>query len=439
VAVWAGVRLHPPAEARLHWWGDDRGCRLGYGLVMDVRPPQRRWLPRLPQQVADGLLGMMVAGLQLALLLIVRGYEGSRLGYAEPGALAVGLVVAQALPLVWRRRRPLLVLVVVLGANTVYYALGFPETGFDLALPIAVYSAAAYTDRRVSLLAAAVTVALFVGLFALKVGPFWATVPASFVAWLVAIFIALWVWGRYVQVRRAYTAELEARAERAERDREEQTRRAVAAERARIARELHDVVAHHIGVVVIQAGAGRRLLDSDLEQTRSALVAVEDAGRRALTAMPSLLRALRSDQADETRAPQPTLDDLDELVAQVTAAGLPVEVRIEGAMRPLPAGVDLSAYRIVQEALTNTLKHAGAARAHVTVCYELHVLTVTVVDDGVGGWPSDATGSGHGLVGMRERAMLFGGQLRAGPRLEGGFRVAVRFPLNSEPDAQVSL
>jgi signal transduction histidine kinase len=242
-----------------------------------------------------------------------------------------------------------------------------------------------------------------------------------------------------VHVRRAYTAELEARAERAERDREEQTRRAVAAERARIARELHDVVAHHIGVVVIQAGAGRRLLDSDLEQTRSALVAVEDAGRRALTAMPSLLRALRSDQADETRAPQPTLDDLDELVAQVTAAGLPVEVRIEGAMRPLPAGVDLSAYRIVQEALTNTLKHAGAARAHVTVCYELHVLTVTVVDDGVGGWPSDATGSGHGLVGMRERAMLFGGQLRAGPRLEGGFRVAVRFPLNSEPDAQVSL
>jgi signal transduction histidine kinase len=408
---------------------------------MEVRPPQRRWLPRLPQQVADGLLGMVAVGLQLVLLLVVRGYQGGRLRYTEPGALAVALVVAQGLPLVWRRRRPLLVLVVVLGGNTAYYALGYPQTGLDLGLPVALYSAAAYTGPRVSLLAATATVASFVGLFALRVGPFWASVPASFLAWLVAIFAALWVWGRYVQVRRAYTAELEARTERAERNREEQARRAVAAERVRIARELHDVVAHHVGVTVIQAGAARRLLDSDPEQTRSALVAIEDAGRRALTAMPSLLRALRSDQADEAHAPQPTLADLDQLIAQVAAAGLPVDLRIEGDPRPLPAGVGLSAYRIVQEALTNTLKHAGPARAQVTICYAPDLLAVTVVDDGdagKGGLRPGAFGGGHGLVGMRERVALFGGELHAGARPEGGFRVAARFPLDAGPGAELA-
>ena len=206
---------------------------------MEVRPPQRRWLPRLPQQVADALLGILVTLLQVSLLLVVRPYEGGRLGYAEPGVLVVLLVAAQGLPLVWRRRRPLLVLVVVLLANTAYYALGFPQTGFDLALPVALYSAAAYTGRRSSLLAAVATMASFVALYAFKVGPFWSSVPLSFMAWLLAIFAALWVWGRYLQVRRAYTAELEARTERAERDRAAEARRAVAAERARIARELH--------------------------------------------------------------------------------------------------------------------------------------------------------------------------------------------------------
>jgi len=431
------VCLHRRVEARLGSRGDDHGRCLGYGLAMDVQPPQRRWLPGLRPQVADDLLGATVAGLQLVLLLGVRGYQGGRLRYAEPGALAVGLVVAQGLPLAWRRRRPLPVLAVVLVANTAYYALGFPQTGFDLGLPVALYSAAAYTGPRVSLLAAAATVALFIGLFALRVGPFWATVPASFVAWLVAIFAALWVWGRYVQVRRAYTAELLDRAVQAEREREEQTRRAIAAERTRIARELHDVVAHHVGVAVIQAGAGRRLLDSDLEQARAALVAVEAAGRRALTAMPSLLRALRSDQADETRAPQPTLDDLDGLVVQVASAGLPVELRVEGSTRPLPAGVDLSAYRIVQEALTNALKHAGPAHAQVTICYEPDALAVTVLDDGAGPRP-DTTEGGHGLVGMRERVALFGGRLQADARPDGGFRVAARFPLDAGPTAQAA-
>jgi hypothetical protein len=159
---------------------------------MEVRPPQRRWLPRLPQQAADALLGMLVTLVQLGLLLGVRPYEGGQLGYAEPGVLAVLLVAAQGLPLAWRRRRPLLALAAVLAANTAYYALGFPQTGFDLALPVAVYSAAAYTGPRSSLLAAVATMASFVALYALEVGPFWASVPPSFLAWLLAIFAALW-------------------------------------------------------------------------------------------------------------------------------------------------------------------------------------------------------------------------------------------------------
>jgi len=398
---------------------------------MDVRPPQRRWLPRLPQRAADGLLGLLVTAWQLGLLLGVRAYRGGRLHYTEPGLLAVLLVAAQGLPLVWRRRRPLLVLVVVLAANTAYYALGFPATGFDFALLVAVYSAAAYTSQRASLLAAAVIAASFVALYAFKVGPYWSSVLFSTVVWLVLIFAGVWVWGRYVQVRRAYTAELEARAERAERDREAEARRAVAAERVRIARELHDVVAHHVSVTVVQAGAARQLLDTAPERARSALAAIEDAGRRALTAMPSLLRALRTDDADDLRAPQPTLADLDDLVGGVIAAGLPVRLRIEGSRRALPAVVELSAYRIVQEALTNILKHAGPARAEVTVCYGPATLELTVVDDGALRPPP--SGSGQGLVGMRERVALFGGQLHAGPRPEGGFQVLARLPLDGTP------
>jgi signal transduction histidine kinase len=208
----------------------------------------------------------------------------------------------------------------------------------------------------------------------------------------------------------------------------------VAAERTRIARELHDVVAHHLSVMVIQAGAARRLLDVEPEQTRAALAAIEDSGRQGLGAMPGLLRALRDDQQGDDLAPQPTLGDLDGLVAQVQAAGLPVALRIEGTPRPLPAAVDLSAYRVAQEALTNTLKHAGPAHAELIVHYGQDALEVTAVDDGYGGEPT-ANGPGHpggqGLVGMRERVSLFGGELQVRSRPDGGFAVCARFPLQA--------
>jgi signal transduction histidine kinase len=399
---------------------------------MDEGPP--RWWrdARLRPWVIDGLLGVAVAAVQL-LMLALRVNQGGPVPYTRPNALAVLLILVQGLPLAFRRRRPLLVFAVVLAANTAYYAIAFPPSQFDFGLPLALFTVAAERDQRTSLLACVTVLVLFAAQWLGRVGVYWSYANWVRVLYLVFFFSAVWAWGRYVRMRRAYTAELAARAEQAERDRRQEAQRAVAAERARIARELHDVVAHHLSVMVIQAGAARRLLDASPEQARVALAAIEDAGRQGLEAMPGLLRALRDDQqVDGGLAPQPTLGELEALVAQVQAAGLPVQLRIEGTPRPLPAAVDLSAYRVAQEALTNTLKHAGPARAQLLVRYGRDALEISAVDDGHGSQPA---GNGHGdrggqgLVGMRERVGLFGGELRAGPRPEGGFGVWARFPL----------
>jgi signal transduction histidine kinase len=383
--------------------------------------------------VTDGLLGVGVAAVQL-LMLGLGVNQGGPVPYATPNALAVLLILAQGLPLAWRRRRPLLVFAIVLAANTAYYAIAFPPSQFDFGLPIALFTVAAERSQRTSLLACLVILVLFVAQWAARVDVYWTYANWVRVLYLLFFFSAVWAWGRYVRMRRAYTAELAARADRAERDRKQEAERAVADERTRIARELHDVVAHHLSVMVIQAGAARRLLDTQPEQTRAALAAIEDAGRQGLGAMPGLLRALRDSGQAEVLAPQPTLRELDGLVAQVRAAGLPVELRIEGTPRPLPAAVDLSAYRVAQEALTNTLKHAGPARAELLVRYGRDALEVTAVDDGYGTEPTangPAYRGGQGLVGMRERVSLFGGELHAGARSQGGFAVFARFPLQA--------
>jgi signal transduction histidine kinase len=204
-------------------------------------------------------------------------------------------------------------------------------------------------------------------------------------------------------------------------------REAVVEERARIARELHDAIAHNVSMMVVQAGAERRLLDDSQESTRDVLETVEGIGRNALTEMRRLVGMLRTD--DETPlAPQPGLDDLPTLVGQVREAGLPVELRVEGEPRTLPVGLELSAFRIVQEALTNALKHAGDAHASVVVRYRDDSLELEVVDDGVGGAHEVASG-GHGLVGMRERVALYGGRFEAGRRAAGGFTVRVLLPI----------
>ncbi len=221
--------------------------------------------------------------------------------------------------------------------------------------------------------------------------------------------------------------EAKERAARAEREREERAQAAVTEERARIARELHDVVGHSVSVMTVQASAVRRLLRPEQQREREALLIVEQTGREALAEMRRMVGVLRRPEEAPALAPQPSLQHLDRLVEQAREAGLPVELRIEGDPRPLPAGVDLTAYRLVQEGLTNALKHARAERAHVLVRYGGGDIEITVSDDGQGAGSGD--GGGHGLVGMRERVAVYRGELEAGPRPEGGYRLRARLPV----------
>jgi DNA-binding NarL/FixJ family response regulator/signal transduction histidine kinase len=239
---------------------------------------------------------------------------------------------------------------------------------------------------------------------------------------------AAWLIGRIVHGRSHRAVELEALAHELDEQRELQARVAVVDERARIARELHDVVAHNVSMIVVQAGAAAGVLEGEQPHVREALAAIEVTGRETVDEMRRLLGVLRRADDGPALAPQPTLRELDALAAHVREAGLPVELRVEGAPRPLPPGVDVSAFRIVQEALTNALKHAGRpARARVTVRYQPGAIEVEIEDDGTGG--GTGGGTGHGLIGMRERVVLYGGRLDAGCSGGGGYTVKARLPL----------
>ena len=240
------------------------------------------------------------------------------------------------------------------------------------------------------------------------------------------LFAIGWLAGFAMRERTEQAEAAEERASRAEREREAAARLAVAEERARIARELHDVVAHAVSVMVLQVGAVRHKLPETVAEDKDALKDVEQAGRAALAEMRRLLGAMH-DGEDAELAPQPGLDSLDALVERVGRAGLPVRLQVEGVAVLLPRAIDLSAYRIVQEGLTNSLKHAGASRADVTVRYAADSLQLEVRDDGVGAAPGD--GLGHGLVGIRERVKIYGGKMNAGPAPEGGFVLSARLPV----------
>jgi signal transduction histidine kinase len=241
------------------------------------------------------------------------------------------------------------------------------------------------------------------------------------------IFTVVWVVGFTLGRKFAEADEAKERAARAEHQREARARAAVAEERARIARELHDVVGHSVSVMTVQASGVRRLLRPEQEREREALLIVERTGREALAEMRRMVGVLRRPEEGPALAPQPSLEHVDRLVEQTREAGLPVELRVEGEATELPAGVDLTAYRLVQEGLTNALKHARATRAEVVVNYGDGQIEVTVSDDGAGLGNGD--GGGHGLVGMRERVSVYGGELDAGPRPGGGFRLRARLPL----------
>jgi signal transduction histidine kinase len=251
--------------------------------------------------------------------------------------------------------------------------------------------------------------------------------PGEFV-FIPVLFAIAWLAGFALRARAAQVEAADQRATQAERERESAARVAVAEERARITRELHDIVAHAVSVMVLQVGAVRHNLPATFTADKDALAGVEQAGRAALAEMRRLLGALHDDGPDVELAPQPGLDSLDALVEKVRRAGLPVRLRVEGNAFPLPRAIELSAYRIVQEGLTNSLKHAHASHADVTVRYRPDELEVNVVDDGAGAATSD--GLGHGLVGIRERVKIYGGEMTARTVPEGGFVLCARLAVD---------
>jgi signal transduction histidine kinase len=341
-------------------------------------------------------------------------YVGGQLH--EGGSVAeVALAALQVVPLIARRRYPAAVLGVVMTAAIL--GLATTAVNFPVAPVIAVYTVAAQLDRRRSLLLSAASAFAF-ALTSLAVDG-----GAQAIGHLVP-FAAAWVFGDNLGTRRAYTLELEEKAERLERERETEAARAVAEEQARIARELHDVIAHNLSVMVVQAAAANDVFDARPDRAREALRTIEATGRSALGELRRLLGTVRG---EAEFAPQPGLDGLDALIARVRAAGVDVSVKVEGDPQPLPPALDLSAYRVVQEALTNTLKHARASRADVALRYAPTRLDVEVRDNGTGA--GNGGGTGQGLIGMRERVLTFGGSLRTGPADGGGFAVVATFPL----------
>nr|WP_255426921.1 sensor histidine kinase [Pseudonocardia sp. C8] len=302
------------------------------------------------------------------------------------------------------------------GAVVGYLGLGYPPTPpVGLALAVAIVSAVAAGLHHRAFAVVVVAAVVLAGwlLVAGRPVPWSATGPA--LAWLVALFAAGALW----RVRRE-------RIEQVRRAAEEERRRRAGEERLRIAQELHDVLGHHVSLINVQAGVALFLMDDDPEQARTALTEIKRASRDLLREMRSTLGVLRGVDEQAPRLPTPGLDRLDALLDEVRAAGLPVDRRTDGAPRPLPTGVDLAAYRIVQESLTNTRRHSGAAAAVVTLRFGADELELTVDDDGSG--PADGVAEGAGLTGMRERARSVGGTLEAGPGPERGFRVHARLP-----------
>jgi len=371
-------------------------------------------------------------GLAALSLLAVIG-RSSDTGSADP--LSVFLLLMESLPLVFRRRWPIPVLAVTLGATLLHASLATSGSlNEGLGSLVALFTVAERYERRTSGPIAIGMAASFVPLTLAKTGD--QPALSGLISTTVGIGI-VWALGDWAKTRRRYTAAIEQSARILEADREDQALRAVQEERERIARELHDIVTHHVSVIVIQAGAGLTALGDRADPARTALEAIDRTSRQALTDMRLMLGMLGDPAAtDPSREPVPGLQRLGELLEEVRSAGLSVELSVEGERRPLDDGIELSAYRIVQEALTNTLKHARGARARVLLGYGARALDIEVTDVGGAGERDlgDGSAGGRGLVGMRERVALFGGDLEAAP-IAGGFRVHARLPIEPQRDA----
>lgn len=380
--------------------------------------------------VFDALLAASLMSLGLVTLLAGARDVGSY------DTFSVALLLLQPLPLVVRRVFPVGVLVVTLAMTLVHAFFALEDLSSGLPVLIAVFTVAESYPRRRSVPWALVTAIGFFALIAIRGG-----IPAalgSVIQTQLAV-LAAWTLGAWARERQAYIGLVEERAALAERTREERAERAVAEERERIAREMHDVVTHHVSVMVIQAGAAERAMERRPAEARGAVAAIAATGRQALADMRTMLGILGpprrgTDAVADAPEPMPGLDRLGELIESVRAAGLPVELTVSGERRRLDPGVELSAYRIIQEALTNTLRHAHASQVAVRVRLVGDALTIDVTDDGCGpGRTSPDHPVGHGLVGMRERAALYGGTLAVGAGPDGGYRVTASLGTHPEP------
>ena len=394
------------------------------------------FLRRHPTWV-DSFWAVFLLGLSVLTVSVeqVDGQEGRGTGSE---AVIVPVVLLLCLVIALRRRMPEKMLLLAIGVGLAQLVLDVATTPANFAFLVIVYTVAATGARWSSRLA------LGVGLCAAPLAQVrWPERDSSvlgsiaLVIFMTVPFALAWVLGDSIRTRRAYYEQLEERATRLEKEREAQAKVAVAAERARIARELHDVVAHNVSVMVVQADGAAYVLDAAPDQAKKALETISSTGRQALAEMRRLLGVLRTGEHQESGeyVPQPDVEQIDDLIQQCRSSGLPVDFKVEGTPRPLPSGVELTAYRIVQEALTNTRKHGGPnAGASVRLVYFDDGLGLLVEDDGKGA-PHElyedggADGKGHGLIGMRERVGMVGGTLDAGPRPGGGFRISALLPL----------
>jgi signal transduction histidine kinase len=384
----------------------------------------------------------------LAALVLVAGLisltaEPTPANPTPTDALAVVLVVVGFGALALRRRYPIAVLVVATVCAIVYVVRDYPDNGLPVIALMALYTVASHRPRRVWVTA----VTIFLVILGISAVTHPNEVNLVDLVGNVAIFGIAAVFGDSVRLRKAYTGALEARAAALERSQQTEAKRAVAEERLRIARELHDVVAHAMSVVAVQSGVGAHVIDSDPAEAKRILENVKVTSREALDEMRRLLGVLRRQESDGDGpvldlAPVPGLHGVEGLAQSLREAGVPVQVQVSGTRIDVPPGVDLCAFRIVQEALTNVLRHAGPARALVDVEYRPGAVTVRVTDDGRGAAAavaSVASGGGHGLLGMRERVAVFGGELTTGPHVGGGFRVSATLPFERTSAAPLSL
>jgi signal transduction histidine kinase len=389
--------------------------------------------PLVADTAAAGVLAV------LGVLAVRVGIDTAPAGYRPPPtAVWVGLTLALVLPLAFRRRFPLAVLVVITAVFFPYRLTDVPDLTVSVVVWwLALYSAGAYGDPRRRDAVRALNVVAALGFLAYRLlvvagqlvhGPL--LLRAVFlVLFNVAFVAAAWMFGDVAAERRDHERGLVERAAQLEREREERARRAVFDERVRIARELHDVLAHHVSVMGVQAGAARLVMADRPAQAAESLASIEATSRQAVAELHRVLGLLRQEDDPERIGPRPRLSDVDRLVADMAETGLTVQVRVEGRPGVLPSSVEVSAYRVVQEALTNALKHSTGRHVLLRVAHQPHQLAVEVTNDGVAKDGPQDTG-GHGIIGMRERVALHGGQFAAAPLDSGGFRVSACFPLD---------